>query len=122
MKYAGISALVLIAFTAITTTAADLLAGDEGLLLTAASLALPVICLIASTLFIQTTLLVNFLLDLLLLPLRLLGLRRKRHEEEVPYEEGDEFIVPRGHAIPAIFISTGLYSNSWLLPHQLPGC
>lgn len=109
LKYGAISFVVLIAFSVITTTIISSFLGTDNLLTVAAG-ALPIITLIAATLLIQTTLLLNFLLDLLLLPLRLLGLRRKRQEADKPYEEGDEFVVPKGHAFLAIIVCTFSYA------------
>ena len=109
LKYGIISFAVLIAFSAITTSVIGSFLGTDNLL-TVATGALPIITLIAATLVIQTTLLLNFLLDLLLLPLRLLGLRRKRKKVDKPYEEGDEFIVPKGHAFLAIIVCTFIYA------------
>ncbi len=98
--------IVLFAFTSISTLIIRKVAGESADLLMIASVILPIVSYIITLYFIQATMLIRLLFDLILLPFKLFGIGRKKDTKKEKYQDVD---TPRSFGLSAIIISGLLY-------------
>ncbi|MEO1517262.1 MAG: hypothetical protein AAFV95_19710 [Bacteroidota bacterium] len=103
----GIHAGMLFGFIILTVSGMDYLVEGENNLLSATTGLLPIICWVASMIFVETTQLIKFLFALLLLPFQLLGIGRKKEKVK---EAQEERAYPRSYGSSSIVICVALYA------------